>query len=65
MAYQGLKARRAALQATLDRIDSGVEPLDDNGGAASAQATTGEFRADIQRQIDELDRLIGLPGPRG
>lgn len=62
--YQGLKARRAGLQATLDRIDAGGAPTAEDQAGANTHATTAEVRADIQRKIEELDRLIRLPGHR-
>ena len=51
MVYEGIRARRARVQGTLDRIDAGEELLDHS---------SPQLRVDLIKQRDELDRLIKL-----
>jgi hypothetical protein len=61
MAYQGIKVRRATLQAEIDRFDAG--DATDMGDAGSLRKKSpSEYRADLGRRRDQLDRLIRAGG---
>jgi hypothetical protein len=51
MVYEGIRARRARVQGTLDQIDAGEQPLHQN---------LPQLRVNLIKQRDELDRLIRL-----
>lgn len=61
MAYQGIKVRRAALQAEIDRFDAGDATVMTDAGS-SIKMSPLEHRADLGRRRDQLDRLIRLGG---
>jgi hypothetical protein len=63
MAYQGIKARRATLQAEIERFDAGDGG--DMGDVGSlVKKSPSEYRADLGRRRDQLDRLIRAGGNR-
>jgi hypothetical protein len=61
MVYRGLKARRATLEAELERIDSAR--LDTSRTAAFE--TSPQYRAEKQLELDEVNRLIRLRSGEG
>lgn len=61
MAYQGIKARRATLQAEIDRFDA-ADAIDMGDAGSSTKKSPSEYRADLGRRRDQLDRLIRAGG---